>query len=161
MKRLTLGALTLAAVAAASPVSAQQPAAQQKQADTMPMVREKLRADKKLLVADNVPMTEAEAKGFWLVYDAYQKDMAGLNDRTIKVINDYAASYQTMTDETADRLLKESVAIDGDRATLAKAYMPKFGAVLSAKKVARYYQIENKIRAVINYDLAANIPLVK
>jgi hypothetical protein len=28
-------------------------------------------------------------------------------------------------------------------------------------KVVRYYQIENKINAVLMYELAANIPLMK
>jgi hypothetical protein len=28
-------------------------------------------------------------------------------------------------------------------------------------KVLRYYQLENKIQAVVNYELAASIPLVR
>jgi len=33
--------------------------------------------------------------------------------------------------------------------------------VLPEKKVARYYQLENKIQAVLTYELAKNIPLVE
>jgi hypothetical protein len=33
--------------------------------------------------------------------------------------------------------------------------------VLTARKVARLYQVENKIRALVNYDLASEIPFVK
>ena len=134
--------------------------AQERPADNMNLVREKVRADKKLLVAENMGMTEAEAKAFWPVYDAYQADLGKLNDRTLRLIQDYAANYQAMTDATASRMLDEFVAIERDRASLLQSYRPRFGAVLSASKVARYYQIENKIRAVLNYELAAHIPLM-
>jgi hypothetical protein len=33
----------------------------------MQMVRDKIRADKKLLVAENLPLTAADAKVFWPV----------------------------------------------------------------------------------------------
>jgi hypothetical protein len=126
----------------------------------MDLVREKVRADKKLLVGTNMALTEAEAKAFWPVYDAYQADLGKLNQRTIKLVSDYAASYKAMTDAVAGTLLDEAIAIERDRATMLQAYRPKFAAVLPATKVARYYQIENKIRAAINYDLAANIPIM-
>jgi hypothetical protein len=34
------------------------------------------------------------------------------------------------------------------------------GKALPATKVARYLQIENKIRALVKFELAAQIPLV-
>ncbi len=37
---------------------------------------QKLKADKKLLVASNMELTDAESKAFWPLYDAYQKDLA-------------------------------------------------------------------------------------
>ena len=161
MKALTLAVLTLLAVLAAPPAYAQEKSVQSKPADTMPIVLEKMRADKKLLVAENVQMTESEAKAFWPVYESYQRDLARINDRLLNVINDYAANYQTMSDEVADKLVREAVAIEADRTSLMKSYLPKFSQVLPARKVARYYQIESKVRAAINYELAAGIPLVK
>jgi hypothetical protein len=135
--------------------------AQDKAADNMQILRDKLRADKKLVVAEALPMTEAEAKAFWPVYEAYQKDLASLNDRTIQVIKDYAATYETMSSEAATKLINTYVGVEGQRVKLMESYLPKFRKVLPAKSVARYYQIENKIRAVVNYELAQAIPLVK
>jgi hypothetical protein len=43
--------------------------------------REKARADKKLVVASVLKLTESEAKAFWPVYNAYQSDMAAHYDR--------------------------------------------------------------------------------
>ena len=134
--------------------------AQDKPANNMDLVREKIKADKKLVVAEAMALTEAESKAFWPVYDAYQGDISKINQRTVKLIQDYAASYKAMTDPVAGKLLDEAIAIEKDRAALFATYRPKFSAVLPATKVARYYQIENKIRAAINYDLAESIPIM-
>ena len=135
-------------------------AAQQEPSANMQIVAEKIRADKKLLVAENMGLTEAESAKFWPVYDAYQADLAKLNDRTVALIKEYAANYQTMTDPAADKLLTDMLSIEKDRTALLGKYRGKFAATLSARKVARYYQIENKIRAVVSYALADEIPLV-
>ena len=66
-----------------------------------------------------------------------------------------------MPDETAKKLLNEVLAIDGAEVDMRKSYVPKFEKVLPAAKVARYYQIENKIRAAVKYELAEGIPLVQ
>ena len=135
--------------------------AQDKPADTNQLVKEKIQADKKLLVAENMQLSEAEAKVFWPVYESYQKDLNKIIELTKKLIDDYAKNYQTMTDATAKKLLDDMMAIENDRLKLKKDYLPKFRKVLSDKRVARYYQLENKAFAVVNYDMAKVIPLVK
>jgi hypothetical protein len=136
--------------------------AQDKPASNMEILREKIRADKKLLVAANMELKEGEAKGFWPVYDAYQADLGKLNERIVKLIRRYADLIQTnkLTDDAAKSLLNEAIAIEQAEVTMKKGYVPKLSAVLPATKVARYLQIENKIRAVVKYELADAIPLV-
>ena len=138
--------------------------AQDKPADTnMQILLEKVKADKKLVVAANMDLNESEAKGFWPIYDAYQKDLQGLNERLTKAILAYADAYnnKTLTDTQAMQLTNEAIAIDQDEVNLRRKYSAKLNGVIPAKKVARYLQIENKIRAAIRYDLAAGIPLVQ
>ena len=135
--------------------------AQDKQADNMQILLEKIKADKKLLVSENMQLTEGEAKAFWPVYDQYQAELFLLRARTAKLINDYTAAYEKMTNATAKKLLDESMTIETLRQKLNAVYLPKFRKVLPDVKVARYYQIENKINAVLYYELAAHIPLVK
>ena len=137
------------------------PMAQEKPADNMQLVREKIKTDKKLFIAQNMNLTESEAKVFWPVYENYQKDLGKLVDKTVKLIENYAANYQTMTEEAAKELIDGYLAIEGERVTLMKSFLPKFRKVLPEKKVARYYQLENKIDAVVNFGLAKQIPLVK
>jgi hypothetical protein len=138
-------------------------AAQDKQADNMQILRDKIKADKKLLVAKNMELTESEAKAFWPVYEQYQKGLAGINQRIGKLIKSYAADYRanTVTDEKANKLIAEYVAIEKAEAGLKESFVPKLSKVLPPKKVARYLQIENKIRAVVKDELAGEIPLVQ
>ena len=136
-------------------------AAQEKPADNMQILIEKVRADKKLLVSENMQLTEAEAKAFWPVYDQYQDELFLLRSRTVKLINDFADAYEKMTNETAKKLMDEYIAIETLGPKLRQAYLPKFRKVLPEVKVVRYYQIENKIQAALFYELAKSIPLAK
>ena len=135
--------------------------AQEKPADNMQLVLEKIRADKKLLVAENLQLTEAEAKAFWPVYSRYQDELFLLRTRTAKLITDYADAYDQMSNATAKKLLDEYLTIEALGLKLRQAYLPKFRGVLPEVKVVRYYQIENKIHAALAYEFGAKIPLVK
>jgi Spy/CpxP family protein refolding chaperone len=136
---------------------------QDKPVDNMQILRDKVKADKKLLMAANMELTESEAKGFWPVYEAYQKDLSEINRRIVKLIESYAKDdmANTLTDDKAQKLTAEFVNIQKAEAELQASYVPKLSKVLPPKKVARYLQIENKIRAAVKYELAANIPLVE
>jgi len=135
--------------------------AQDKPADNMDVLREKMRADKKVVVASVLELTESEAKVFWPVYNAYQSDMITHYDRLLKLIDTFGKNYETMSDEMSMKLLTEYLGLERDYVTLLNAYLPRFKKVLPPRKVARLYQIENKAQALVNYDLARGIPLVK
>jgi predicted outer membrane protein len=138
--------------------------AQDQTADNTAIVREKVRADKKLLVAANMTLTEPEAAAFWPVYEAYQKDLDGMNGRIKDVVKRYADAFNqgsgTISDDVAKKLLDDALAIETAEVELRKSYVPKFSKVLPAGKVARYYQIESKIRTAVKADLASGIPLI-
>jgi len=135
--------------------------AQDKPADNMDVLREKLRADKKAVVAEVLQLTEGEAKVFWPVYNAYQSDMVTHYDRLLKLLDNYASSYETMTDAQATSLLQQYLGLERDHVAILTSYLPRFQKVLPPKKVAKLYQVENKARALVNYELARGIPLVK
>ena len=129
----------------------------------MEILRQKIKGDKKLIVAENLKLTDAEGATFWPVYDAYQKDLQQINQRLSAVIMAYADAYNKgpVTNDVAKKLLDEALAVDDAEAKMKGSYAPKILAVLPATKAARYIQIENKIRAAIRYELAAGIPLVE
>ena len=138
------------------------PAAAQTASD-MQILAQKIKSDKKLVVAANLQLTEDEAKGFWPVYEAYQKDLQGINQRLLGTIKRYADAYNKgpVSDETAKKLINEAIAIEDAEVKLKRSYVPKLKKVVPGMKVARYLQIENKIRAIGKYELAAQIPLVQ
>ena len=138
------------------------PAAAQTASD-MQILAEKIKADKKVVVAANMQLTEDEAKGFWPVYEAYQKDLQGINKRLLGTIKNYADAYNKgpVSDETAKKLINAAIAIEDAEVKLKRSYVPKLEKVIPGMKVARYIQIENKIRAIGKYELAAQIPLVQ
>jgi hypothetical protein len=135
------------------------PAAAQTASD-MQILAEKIRADKKLVVAANMQLTEE--KRVWPVYEAYQH-LAGINRRIGGAIKNYAAAYNQgqVSDEAAKGLINEAIAIEDAETKLKRSYVPRLEKVIPGVKVARYIQIENKIRAIIRYELAAQIPLVQ
>ena len=132
-------------------------------ASDMQILAQKIKADKKLVVAANMQLTEDEAKGFWPVYEAYQKDLQGINRRLLGAIKRYADAYNKgpVSDETAKKLINEAIAIEDAEVKLKRSYVPRLEKVIPGMKVARYSQIENKIRAIGKYELAAQIPLVE
>jgi len=129
----------------------------------MEILRQKIKADKKLIVAEAMQLTEAEAKGFWPVYEAYQADLGKVNAQIVQAIKAYAEAYRTdtLTNDKAQGILGEALDIEQAEVDLKRAYVPKLSAVVSSVKVARYLQIENKIRALLKYELAGEIPLAK
>jgi len=138
--------------------------AQDKSADTnMQIMIDKVNADKKALVADNMDLTDTEARAFWPIYDQYQNELKVINDRLASTILAYADAYNAggVPDSTAKRLLDEAIAIDDSEVRLRRDYAAKLTRVIRAAKAARYLQIEGKIRAAVRYELAANIPLVE
>jgi hypothetical protein len=158
MKVLT-AVVFAAAMLVAVPVMAQEPAS----ADTnMEILLQKVKADKKLVVAANMELTDAEGKGFWPLYEAYQKELGQLNERLGKAITEYADAYNKgpVPNDTAKKLMNEVLSIEESEAKAKRSYADKIGKVLSAAKTARYMQIETKLRSVLKAELAEQIPLV-
>ena len=129
----------------------------------MEILKEKIKADKKLIIANNMTLTDTEAKNFWPLYDSYQKELEQINQRMITTIKSYADAYNAgkgeISNDTAKKLLADALAVDESEVKLRQSYATKMGKVLPATKVARYLQLENKIRAIVKFELAALIPL--
>jgi hypothetical protein len=127
----------------------------------MEILMQKIKADKKLLVASNMDLTDAEAKSFWPLYDAYQKELGKINEHLGRTVKEYADAFNKgpIANDTAKKLLNEAMSVQESELKLKRTYAEKIGKVLPAAKTARYIQIENKIRAVLNAELARQIPL--
>ena len=138
--------------------------AQEAEQMNMEILKEKVKADKKLVVANNMTLTDAEAKNFWPLYDGYQKELGQINERLMSTVKRYADAYNAgkgeLTNDQAKKLIGEALGVEESELKLRQSYAAKLEKVLPATKVARYLQIENKIRAIVKFELAALIPLV-
>ncbi len=152
---LILG-LSAAAVRPAEPDGGQAEASPDVLLDT-------IRANRQALVAVNLRLSADEAAKFWPLYERYQKELTATGDRLLGVIQDYTANFHDLSDEDekALKLIEDYLAIEADRVKLRRAYLGEFATILPGRTVARFYQIENKMDAVIRYDLAATIPVVE
>jgi len=134
---------------------------QEASSKSMELVRDAAKSNKKALIAVNLQLTTAEEKGFWPVYDSYQADLDKITERLGKLIVDYAKEFNadSLSDAKAKELMKNYLACEEDIIKLKKSYLSKFDAAIPGKKVMTYYQLENKIGAIIRYDMAGQIPL--
>jgi hypothetical protein len=130
----------------------------------MDILIQKVKADKKLLIAENMKLNDAEGKTFWPLYDAYQKELEGINQRLGLTIKSYADAFNagkgTISNETAKTLMNEALSVEEAEVKLKRTYADRIGKVLPPTKTARYLQIETKIRAALRAEMAKEIPLV-
>jgi hypothetical protein len=128
---------------------------------SLEILRDTLRTNKKALVDVNLALSDAEAKAFWPVYDRYQADLGAVQQRLVRLIEEYSANFGKMTDAEAEKLTENYLAIERDRAKVREAFLEPISATLPGRKLMRFYQIENKIDAVLRYELARTIPVVE
>ena len=126
------------------------------------LTRATIKVQKKQIVAKNMQLTSVEKDKFWAVYRDYQNKMDSVNDRRTKLITDYADNLKngSLTDEIALGMLNEFLSYERMRLITKQSFVDKFKGVLPSRKVARFFQIENKMEAIINFDLARQIPLI-
>jgi hypothetical protein len=132
-----------------------------KAAAEMAVTRERIRANRQKVVASSMDLTADENAKFWPLYREYRDSVALLTDRWVKMVADYSQVYKAISDSQAIRLMDEYTKYDMDRIALRTAYVQKFKAILPPRKVMRYFQIEKKLDAIIDYDLAGEFPLAK
>ncbi len=130
-------------------------------------LRAAVRADKKAYVASILKLTDAEAKKFWPVYDAYQRDLDLANQRRSLVIVDIVGTDKPISDLYAKNLATELFAADDAEIKARQKIQNRLikplpgRRIMPVLKAARYLQLESKIRAIQLYDIAETLPLIK
>jgi hypothetical protein len=140
---------------------AAQPSGGQAEKADLQTLLDALRVNRKAMVAVNLELTDDEAAKFWPIYDRYQKEMSALGDRLVALIGDYSKSFRDMSNEKAMKLVDDYLSIEAGRLKVRRAYVDEFAKSIPGVKLARFYQLENKIDAVIRYEMAATIPVIE
>lgn len=130
-------------------------------APAIKMLRTEVGQDRRDIVAAAMMLTPSEGQTFWPLYDQYRADERKLGDRRVRLISDFIANRDSMSEEQAEKLTKEALAIESSRINVKQDYVAKMSKVLSARTVARFFQIDNKLDVVVDAELAARIPLIQ
>jgi Spy/CpxP family protein refolding chaperone len=115
---------------------------------------------KREFVDHHLQLTEQEAAKFWPIFDEHQTSLSVLNRRRLENIHAFAALFNAgSTDKAAgEAVAKEALAIEADEAKLMQRTFGKLKKVLPIMKTIRYLQFESKLRAIVRFELAAEIP---
>jgi len=162
LQSLRIGALC-AVLTPGFALAADQPVVNEKFSDLEPaiqMLRQEVGKDRRAIVKANMLLTESEAARFWPLYDEYRGEMVKQGDRRVKLITDYAANRDSMSEDEANRLLKDRLDIEKEKVDIREKYAKKFQKELSARTTARFFQIDQKLDAAVDAALAARIPLI-
>jgi Spy/CpxP family protein refolding chaperone len=130
-------------------------------AQEIELMRKDLRSIRKQLIAANLKLTDDQATKFWPVYDRYIADLMKVNNTKYDVLKEYFDSYGTLTPEQADTMTTRLLNLDVSVTELRQKYQPLFRAVLPAKETATFFQLDRRIAAMIDLQLASQIPLVQ
>jgi hypothetical protein len=121
-----------------------------------------LQAGREEIIREDLRMSDEESAGFWPVYEEYHAKIMVVRDRQATMVADFLKTYRAgaLTNEYAEVLIKDHFDIKGDLLRVQEKFVRKFRKVLPAMKVARFYQLENKMDAEIDAQLALFIPLM-
>jgi hypothetical protein len=129
--------------------------------DTLSILLDSIRANRKALLAVNLGLGKEEAAKFWPLYEKYQGALNPIGDRQAAIIDDYITHYRDLSNDRAVELVNDYLETEADRIEVRRKFVKKFAKILPGRTVGRFYQIENKMDAVIRYELASTIPVVE
>lgn len=132
-------------------------------ADEVQDGREMIREGRLEIVRAELSLTDAEGSAFWPIYSTYRAETDAIQDRYAAMIGEYMRRYEDadLSDEYADELIVSFFGIKQELLDVKVKFLPQFRDVLPALKVARLIQLENKIAAEIDAQLALVVPLVE
>ena len=101
-----------------------------------------------------------DAAKFWPIYRDYDSELKKVSDLRVANILEYSRSYNTMTDEKADQLIKNAMAYQKQRDELLGKYYERIKQELGAVTAARFVQVEHQLLTIIDLRIASSLPVV-
>ena len=125
------------------------------------LARSDIKTQKAYILAQNLPLTEAEGAEFWPLEREYESELSRLGDEKLSIIKDYVANYYNMSQRDAGKLAQRTFELERRKVDLKEKYFKKFSRVMETKKAARFFQIENQLNTAIDLRVAASLPLIQ
>ena len=115
---------------------------------------------KKEVVANFVHPTDAQKDAFWKIYDEYEAIRKVNGQKRIKLLEQYAETYATLTDAQADAWIKDVMKLQSATDELIVTYYGKVKKATSPIVAAQFYQIENYILSAVRAKILEEVPFV-
>src|SRR6266511_3843285 len=128
--------------------------------DQIEVVRGALKADRKVVMAEGMQLTDLESAGFWPIYRDYRAEMDKVGDGRVELALEYAELYPNVPEDRAKPMLKKLAALEAKAVDVRNKYLKKLGKILPAAKVLRFAQLENRLDLAVRVQVAATVPLV-
>ncbi|WP_145998716.1 hypothetical protein [Methyloterricola oryzae] len=128
--------------------------------ESFKLFRASMRMEKREFVKESMNLSEQEAAKFWSIYHQYEAELTKLSDRRMKLIEDYAANFESMSEAKAGQLGKTAFELRRARNSLLESYYKKIAKALSNRIAVRFAQVESVANAAEDVDLGASIPLM-
>jgi Spy/CpxP family protein refolding chaperone len=127
----------------------------------MPALRAAAKSDKHALVASTLDLTNAEVKRFWPIYDTYQRNLDLTSRRRVVALEGLLSRDKSMTNLAARNVITELMAVDEAETRTRHTLRNRLMRALPPIKAARYLQLEDKLQAIRDYDVASTVPLIR
>jgi hypothetical protein len=124
------------------------------------LLRSDVRQQKAEMMGSVMQLSAADATKFWPIYSEYDAELTKLNDLRVANIQEYASSYTQMTDEKADKLIRNGLAYRKQRAELLAKYYERVKQTLGAITAARFLQVEDQLLLLIDLQIDSSLPIV-
>jgi len=128
--------------------------------DEINLIQSAYGMEKHAIVEQYMKLTDAEATGFWSVYDEYEAKRKEYGKARVEVLVEYAKNYESLTDDKAKELMKKVIANQMTFTKLGQTYFGKMSKVISAKRAAQFFQLENYLENVIRLKISSEIPFI-
>lgn len=125
------------------------------------MLKKDIQDESRRIVAENLTLTEEQADIFWPLYDEYDAAYDELVNDRVNVIEDYMMNYYGLEEETGKELIAKSIELKQRAVTIQEEYINKMLGVLPISVVGKFFQIDNRIAAIIEIARLATVPLVR
>jgi hypothetical protein len=117
--------------------------------------------EKKVIVEEFVQPKSENRVPFWEVYDAYEVERKELGKERIKLLEEFAGEFETMTNEQSEAWMKKVIALARKQNKLVVTYYKKAMKVTSPIVAMRFYQLEAYLLTAIRYEILDVIPFVE
>jgi hypothetical protein len=124
------------------------------------LMRTNVRQQKAELMGSVMELSAEDAAKFWPIYSQYDADLTKLNDQRVANIEEYARTYNQMTDEKADELIQNSFTYQRQRAELLAKTYERVKEAVGATTATRFVQVEHQLLLIIDLQIASSLPVV-